>query len=351
VGPYISAIEHSAIEAPYLIKGIDLKQRVQKMQTLKQFDYFLEIDYSRFDMSISYEILSQFEWVWLTEPFQSEEHLLFRTALALALTTKGVSELGIRYVLAGGRCSGDAHTSIGNGILNRFMTWICLKKLPIDVWTMFCEGDDAILGVTAEYKDAAIQCLEVLKTFGFQIKMDVCNGISTASFCGMFLYGDCQLGMYSDFYRTFAKIHTVCSNGNPRTLAVAKCLSYLALNPSTPILTEFCLMILRCLDITRSQLKRGVSRMRADKSMPYYVNQTKNRILEVYDCTPMNNIRPDCRAAFAMRTGLSPSTQVRFENYYKSLTYIPDQFDQVPYDVTYDGPGSHIYFGNTWSTK
>jgi len=81
------------------------------------------------------------------------------------------------------------------------------------------------------------------------------------------------------------------------------------------------------------------------------VNQTKNRILEVYDCTPMNNIRPDCRAAFAMRTGLSPSTQVRFENYYKSLTYIPDQFDQVPYDVTYDGPGSHIYFGNTWSTK
>lgn len=61
LGPYFSAVEHRAVSLPFLIKGCDIPSRAERMRDLLGWPHYYEIDYSRFDLSISVELLSQFE--------------------------------------------------------------------------------------------------------------------------------------------------------------------------------------------------------------------------------------------------------------------------------------------------
>lgn len=175
LGPYFSAIEHRASSLPFLIKGCDIPARASKMSGLLGWPDYYEIDYSRFDLSISAEVISQYEHAWVSLVYPPSSHPAFWQTLVSTLVTSGFSEYGITYSLPGSRCSGDPHTSVGNGLLNAFLTWLITFDKDC---VYFCEGDDGIIGCSPAIGDE----VEIIPDLGFMLKMEHYNHVDECSF-------------------------------------------------------------------------------------------------------------------------------------------------------------------------
>nr|UDY80838.1 MAG: RNA-dependent RNA polymerase [Lake Sinai virus 3] len=334
LGPYFSAIEHRASSLPFLIKGCDIPARASKMSGLLGWPDYYEIDYSRFDLSISAEVISQYEHAWVSLVYPPSSHPAFWQTLVSTLVTSGFSEYGITYSLPGSRCSGDPHTSVGNGLLNAFLTWLITFDKDC---VYFCEGDDGIIGCSPPIGDE----VEIIPDLGFMLKMEHYHHVDECSFCGMYLL-DARgiLKMYSDPLRTLSKIHVCCADGLPNNLIVAKALSILNLNPSTPIITAFCRHIL---NVVRSRLLNPRNRNRlaaAVRRVAPWMVYMPFRYTPCYD-EPC----PATRAAFAARTGISPALQIEYEAYLLSLPFVPSRYALLKRDVELDGL-STVLLGN-----
>lgn len=331
IGPYISALEHAIVKLPFLVKGLDYHQRIEKLTRLTQFDRFIEVDYSRYDMTLNYDLLHYIEHTLITLPFELDS---FYQYFSSCLISKGISECGIKYKVRGTRCSGDAHTSIGNALINAFVTWSCLRKLPKDAWVMFVEGDDGIIGVQDNYFELAQNNLNLVSLFGLEAKIVPCNSINDATFVGSYFSFDTKLRMYSDPFRTLSKFHIVLSDLDPKIMIVAKSLSYLYLNPATPIITELCLHVIRNVKCTFSQAKRGLRDLfNTNYILRTYIGPINYNILlfKLLSKTKINPIiSEEIRSHFCLRTGISPKFQIEYELYLRSLPYIPDKYYHIP---------------------
>lgn len=338
IGPYISALEHSMIAHPALVKGLNNEKRNQKLTPLLNFSDFIETDYQRFDLSISKPILQQVEYLFLTLPFQGPEHWLYRRVLRLAHSTFGLSDVGLTYRVDGTRCSGDAHTSLGNGLINHFNTWLVLQNLPFGSWISFHEGDDGIIGVRNDCIDQAKYNMHLLPCLGFQIKMDHFTSIDQTSFCGRFLSADRGVIIScADIFRSLAKLHTICSEGDPKSLFIAKMMSYYHTDRFTPIIGVFCYVAITLYRQTISvrQLQRAVRHIRIG-----YWAALKSEGIDYFNTDyVLCRATPELRALVANRCGLSPGTQILYEEYYLSfikLGYIPSSIDKIPHDWNFD---------------
>jgi len=345
IGPYIAQIEAALHDHKSLVKGLSMNQRNHKIRTLTGYSHFIETDYSRFDTSISIEYLEQVEYLFLTTPFMSDEHWLFRQALRMAHHTFGVSDLGISYSIPGTRCSGDAHTSIGNGLINHFNTWLALEPLPADSWTSFHEGDDGIIGVAEEFIDQACYNMHLMPSLGFQLKMDRHNDLTQTSFCGRFLAADKDVIVsICDLKRTLAKLHTSCSDGDPMSLIVAKAMSYYHTDKNTPILGAFCttLISLYLPYLSKRRIERAIGHLRTEM-----YHRFKSQNLKSFYTTNYAPVEPSAvkRALVALRCGYTPATQIAYEQYYYSflrLGYLPSNIDRIPEGWTLDHT-AHIH--------
>lgn len=276
LGPYIAAIEHAALKAPFLVKGLTLRQRLVKMGNLVEYDHFLVTDFSRFDRHISTDILQIVEYFLLSFPFIQEFHPHFHEALILAQRTRGVAQGGITYLIDGTRCSGDAHTSIGNGLLNRFLIWLCLKALPRDAYISFHEGDDGIIAIKKEWVNQAYYNLQFLNVLGFSTKIEYVHGIENTTFCGRFI-ASTTAGMVdsADFFRALSKIHTTVSTLPAEALALAKALSYYHTDSNTPVIGAYCAMVIETLKHNpRATKARNLRRALQHTRTQRWVDQT-----------------------------------------------------------------------------
>ncbi|APG76280.1 hypothetical protein 2 [Hubei tombus-like virus 42] len=263
VGPYISAIEKHAHHAPFLVKGMGLKMRAKKMDKLLGFGRYLEVDFTRFDKTISADIIRIVEKYLLTKPY-SRDHHAYHQCMKQLTTTSGVSYFGTRYKVKGTRCSGDAHTSLGNGLINRFIIWLCLRKLPQNAWDSMHEGDDGIIGVSLSYVNQAVYNLQFLACLGFESKLKVCKSIEEVVFCGRrHVRTAKESATICDVIRTMRKFNTTCSLGPPDLLLYAKALSYNYTDADTPIIGPVSYAVARCLahcniKYSRKQFKRAL---------------------------------------------------------------------------------------------
>lgn len=314
------------------------------MAPLANFGEFFETDYSRFDLSISLPYLRQVEYLFLCLPFTSDDHWLFRVAMRLAQSTMGVSDIGLSYKVEGTRCSGDAHTSIGNGLINHFNTWLCLRGLPDGTWFSLHEGDDGVIGVAGSYADQVAYNLHLLPVLGFQAKIDRFMYLGQVSFCGRFLSLDGS-GLFSvcDINRTLAKIHTTCSEGDPQSLMLAKAISYYHTDAGTPFIGAFSWAVINVLlpVVSRRRLTRAVRSLRSD----WWTARKLERINFSDVDYPYVEPTPSARALVAIRCNYSPAVQVKFEDYYCSfvrLGFLPAKIHRIPHGWNVD-PLSQIY--------
>lgn len=315
LGPIVASVEKHAHKAPFLVKGLNLKTRDKRMERLLRFDRFFEIDFARFDMTISVDML-EVERTFVLANYPKQLFPEVHRAYDLMMQTTGISRMDTSYHRQGGRQSGDLTTSIGNGLLNRFSIWACLRNLPQGSWDSFHEGDDGIIGVKAEYADIVREALQFLWVFGLQPKIDCYDYIGLTSFCGRFLAETTQgLTSYSDPLRTLTKLHTTCSMGPPKELALAKALSYLHTDRETPIIGPWCQAIIDRLrpEVHVSKLKRRINELVRRNELPWLASEHIRKYGIDIHASSSCTVNPELRGVFAMRTGVSIAEQLRFE--------------------------------------
>jgi hypothetical protein len=341
-GPYIAAVEHRACKAPFLVKGVDLKKRDQKMQKLLAYESFIEIDYSRFDATISVEML-EIEREMILSQFKKHLHPEIHQIYDMMLKTRAQSRLNTEYSKEGGRNSGDLTTSIGNGLLNRFAVWFCLRKVTTN-YVSYHEGDDGVIGCMRADLPAILECLNFLWVLGFQGKIDVYHSLDQVSFCGRFL---CVLpgglSSYADPWRTMAKIHTTCSSGPGKELMCAKMLSYAFTDGDTPVIGEYARAAAKVLlrEIGVSRLSKRLHQLLRSNELPWFYTESlrgysQARLADhlTHVVTSRTTVNDDKRGAFAFRTGISLDQQLWYEGIFRSWVDHITEFPPFPRDWT-----------------
>jgi len=282
-------------------------------------------------MSISYNTISIVERLLIGLPFANSDE--FKLFLPMLCQTFAVNDSGIIYDILGTRCSGDAHTSVANGLINHFNTWLALRKLPVDSWTSYHEGDDGVIALRSDVVDQAVFNLHIIPTLGYDLKMIVSRSLSAVTFCGRFLYTELdQVKSYCDPFRTLNKIHTINAEGDNQALLLAKMMSYYYTDRSTPVIGSLCYSVIAILKpvVNHRRLERAFKRI-----CDNYWAREKLRLCSKLDHYPYVEPDSNIRAAFAFRTGMDIYSQTAFEKYYISwirLGYIPAQVYRIPSD-------------------
>jgi len=245
IGPYIYAIEKAARAAPFLVKGLDPFAKRRTMQPFTEFPVLFETDYSRFDRTVSQDYLKFIEVGFIELLFPKSEHQLLHVALGFLLRTRGLHQLGLWYTTDGGRCSGDAQTSVLNGIINHFNTWSVLRHLPPRSWFSKHEGDDGLIGALKSVADSVETCLKYVPALGFKLKVLRSTCLEDITFCGRFYTASSgRIEDCADLHRALSKFHVTCTQGRLDELALAKALSYYHTDSDTPILGWWCYCII-----------------------------------------------------------------------------------------------------------
>lgn len=177
VGPWIHALEHRVRERlPILVKGLSETDKARYIQTLRQrANNVVELDFSRFDRSLSVELLS------------ATEHLIYRRVLpsnvadlmAKQLHSTVASRNGAVYYVDGTRMSGDMNTSIGNCLVVACL----MRALGMPLGSFIAEGDD-MLAVLTDKEVGNIQT-QLLRDAGLEPDMHV-YPLNCGSFCSRY---------------------------------------------------------------------------------------------------------------------------------------------------------------------
>jgi hypothetical protein len=326
LGPFISALEHAAIDCKYLVKGLNILNRNEKMNFLSEFGSFIETDYSRYDSTISPEVMRLVEGAIFRYCFPPDIYPEFDKALKYCEKTSGTTLFGWKYNTTG-RCSGDAHTSIGNGLINRFNTWVSMKNLPPESWSSSHEGDDGILGCDNLVLNQVLTNTMLFGGLGFQIKLFSTDNISLAGFCGRTLFFTPLLDSMCDVRRTLSKFHITCCQLPGRRAVLAKALSYWSTDNNTPIVGVLCYVLI-------SLLKPDFRDRRAFSRTQSISNFAKTQLLVAYDelnlCCPQPSAQSRC--ALQLKENISIHIQQSFEDEILSwliLGFIPSHFPVI----------------------
>ncbi|APG76640.1 hypothetical protein 2 [Wenzhou crab virus 4] len=238
LGPYVAAIEKQAKRCSYLVKGLVPEQRGKRTAQSWRAEV-IETDFSRFDMTVSQDFIEIVERSMFRRAYPAGSHPDFDSCLQMLSRMTGASSLGVLYSVAGTRASGDAHTSIANGVLNRFVIWACLRNLDPSTWDSFHEGDDGIIHCDKPVKQDICDYLNFAALLGFKLKVVRPLSHEHANFCGRHTCSVCHKE-FCDLPRTLSKFHVTFKQGEPKSLLLAKALSYMATDNHTPIISVLC---------------------------------------------------------------------------------------------------------------
>lgn len=250
-----------------------------------------------------------------------------------------MSYLGVEYAIDGTRCSGDAHTSIGNGLINAINTYACLRHVPHELWTSVHEGDDGVIATRLPTGQGE-KYLLVLGCLGFSVKNETHNQLNDVSFCGRHWFVDgATLRDHADIIRSLEKFHTAVSNCRADALLLAKAMSYYHTDAHTPLIGPLTWSITQVLrhKIHFSPIKRALHAYSKERWL-----QTE-KIL-VNDPRTRPSISHDARVSCHRRTGISPRLQVELEAAYYRMADV-DEILVLP-KISKDWvmrPDGHVY--------
>lgn len=344
LGPFISAIEHAACNCTYLVKGLNIESRDERLEPLGDYSNYIETDYSRFDSTIPPEYTRFVEAGFVHYCFDKDEYPDLALAMKFCERTDGVTPLGIGYRTTG-RCSGDAHTSIGNGVINAFNTWLALRRLPDHSWISYHEGDDGIIACTDEVRLQLICNLMLFAPLGFSIKIINPPTLEETTFCGRTHVLTPKLASMCDVRRTLSKFHITCSDLPSRRAILAKSYSYWATDASTPIISWLCYAILTVLAPSEKDIR---SLFRAGTLSKFEKTQIQQGICANFEPPVICAAK---RAALEIKEGIIISLQVAMEEEFQSwigLGYVPSDYPYIVVDNLHVDDDRATYQGHSY---
>ncbi|APG76340.1 hypothetical protein 2 [Hubei odonate virus 12] len=355
LGPYIAAMEAKACRAPFMVKGHNLRGIQRKLGWLADYQSYVEVDFSRFDMTLTRHILEIVENTMLTKAFPKELHPELHIALKLARSPAGRYRCGVSYSTEGTRCSGDAHTSFGNTLLNRFFTWLCLRKLPSSSWRSVHEGDDGLIAVSSRWVNQVLYNLSCLGCLGLEPKLKVTDNLHEATFCGRNFHSTTD-GIIStcDVPRALQKYHTTTSDGKPDILLLCKSVSYLYSDGHTPgvgLLASSLVQILIKRVQCQKQFEKTMHRVLKERYAADVLIGKKNKyfmgdVLEKARAWDPRMVSPTVEANVAHTYGIPLQPFLRSVSQFSSWVkfgHVPAEVEVLQLETLEDKAGTVVY--------
>jgi len=178
---YLRPIEHNVYALkdqfglPVFAKTLGVFERADIIR--KKFEHMgpgtvcFSLDGSRWDLHIKLAILKEEHRVYRS---LCRDHEL-RDILVEQLVNEGRTRLGVKYLVNGGRMSGDINTALGNCILMVGMITAAIEEMlgPDAFYTIFDDGDDCLLFLRGEDVDKVrAEIGDAFLGFGQELKLE-----------------------------------------------------------------------------------------------------------------------------------------------------------------------------------
>jgi hypothetical protein len=258
VGPYFKLIESKVFDLHWFIKHIPVADRPDYIKTLlyRSGSKYFASDYTTFEALFTSDLMKACEfrlYRYMTQHLENGDAFCELVERVLG----GSNKIKNRYFgvdIDATRMSGEMCTSLGNGFSNlMFMLFVCAECGCTDVDGVV-EGDDGLFAFTGKAPTPSD-----FARLGLDIKLDIYNSLSEASFCGLIFDEKdlCNITDPIEVLRNFMWTNSRYIYANPKTLKIlirAKSLSYGWQYPGCPILASLAKYGLR---VTESYLKNG----------------------------------------------------------------------------------------------
>lgn len=339
IGPLIASIEEIVYKHPAFIKKIPLPDRPNYIsERFAGFARVAETDYSSFEQSFKKQYMqlieiqmyyyflrdvSPFGCLVLWDVCVGENFIKFR-------------DMNIKVVA--GRMSGEMFTSLGNGFANLIITSFLCEELGLGKPVMVVEGDDAITATAS----GVFPGPEDYAKLGFEIKMEVVDHFSMASFCGMKFDLEARdvIGNIFKQYYSFLWIdrpYVYSSKKTKMMLLRAKAYSLYYQYKNCPILGA---LGFRMLYLTRSY---SVDRYLNNRSLDSRKRELLLEAIEKVDVFQPPRVHTGSRLVVEREYSILFEEQIRIEKMLETLTF-NDQLPTIISDHPLQAACERVYF-------
>jgi hypothetical protein len=248
-GRFFKSIENKLFELPWFIKHIPVCERSEYMKQVfvGWSGPYYQTDYSHFESHFTKEYLhiAEFQlYKYMLSAFPQEMEQICGTMAGVNRCSFNEFEISVEAC----RMSGEMCTSLGNGFSNLMNTLFLveLKSGSYTHCTGVVEGDDGLFASRVPLTK------DDYKSIGFDIKIEECEEVLTASFCGIVASVDgSPLADPRQILLNFGWSHSPTISASERVrkgLLRAKALSLLYEHPNCPIITPFALRYVHLTD-------------------------------------------------------------------------------------------------------
>jgi len=322
VGPYFQKFGDKLFSSKWFIKKIPVPERpTALLEKLGKYNNIFCTDFSQYESTFVDFLMRVEHWIyrWSLEGHPLQKHFCDLFAL-MRQSNKIVFKL-FDCVLDAKRMSGEMNTSCGNGLMNLLITFFNLERAGNDIekCDAFFEGDDGIVGCVN------IPTSQLYTDLGARIKIDIPEGISTASFCGNVFHPDHLHNVTNpseasvSFGWTRARNYRFASHSLKMRLLCAKSISMLYEYPGCPILKHLGQYGLRCTYKYIKSLDAEFVRRHSDNVYHAEQVQKAREFIQEYGI-PNVEIGDGTRSLVERLYGISVSAQLYIEHKLDSLS-------------------------------
>lgn len=338
VGRYLRVVEKTIYDivadiwgGPTILKGYDCFEQgrlIHEAWLSIDDPVAVGLDASRYDQHIHVEALRWEHAIYLMF-FSGLDRRELRRFLRMQLLNRGVINCAggrIRYVVDGGRASGDMNTGLGNSLLMCAMMWAYCRacNIPATSVRLVDNGDDCVVIMSRKCVSRFVSGVrQWFGEMGFDMKVETpVNLLERVVFCQTQpVWDGSRWRMVRDPFRAASKDATLLRRYAPTgmrdyILAISDC--GLALCCGIPVMQQYYLASRTfAVDMTVGGKYYPPSgsafRPRADLASTGMAQLAKGLISEI------SPITSEARSSFGLAFGLTPAVQIALESQYQSL--------------------------------
>lgn len=323
-GPIFKLIEEEVFKLPYFIKKVPIDLRADYIMDHVYADKakYVVTDYTSFESSFMSLLMASCEmllYYWMSHTLPGGEEW-FEGVYHTLTGEQVLKSKGVTTRTMGGRASGDQCTSLGNGFTNLMLMLFIAHKQNLGTLFGVFEGDDGL----CRFSSGRVPDTHLLRQLGFNVKMEVVENLSDASFCGMVFHPDERLQMadpcriIADFGWTSAR-YLGAKKNKKMGLLRSKALSLAFQYPGCPIVDS---LARRVLYLTRGADVRWVAQSRNTSQW------WRERLLYCLSKDiPDKRPGPMTRQLFETRYGITVEQQIHVEEQIEKLELGPFRLD------------------------